>query len=371
MLEIIEVNTGKLRKRFVLLPFSIYKGNEYWVPPLIRSEIKNIDSNRNPMAKDCETRYWIAVKDGITVGRIGAIIHNRYIEKTGEKFGRFTRAEFINDNEVVDKLFEEAEKWMKERGMTAIVGPLGFSNIDTQGMLVEGFNQLASIASVYHLSYYKDQMERLGFVKYMDWIEMELYIDNIPNKVIHVAEMVQQRYNLRVEAIRDKREIMYYAKEIFHLLNKAFENLFSFVDFGDEMIEEAVRSYMPGINPELIHVVFNQDNKIVGFIIPVPSLSVAMQKANGRIGLKAIIAIRKSRIKNDRVDLFLTGIDPEYQSKGVAGLLIAKTQAVMKRYGMNIVDTTGMLETNLKAIQSLKYYNGIQNKRKRCFIKYF
>lgn len=369
MIQVIEVNNEAQIKEFALLPYKLYKGNEFWVPPLLKGEINSITPGKNKMAEGCSRKFWIAQKDGETVGRIGAIVHHRYNEKTGQKVGRFTRPEFIDDAEVVDKLFEAAEKWLSEQGMEAFSGPLGFSNIDTQGLLVEGFDQLASIASVYHLPYYKDHIERLGYEKLEDWVEFNLFIDEVPEKAERMFEMIQKRYGLRVESLKKSEQIEEYAHEIFHLLNKSFDDLFSFVEFNDCMIDEIVESYKPVINPKLVHLVFNSDNKIVGFIIPVPSLSRSMQKANGKLSLKSMLSIKYSRTHNDIVDLFLTGVDPEYQSKGVAGLLIAATQKVMLKYGMTTVDTTGMLETNQKAIQHWKNYRHVQNKRKRCYIK--
>jgi ribosomal protein S18 acetylase RimI-like enzyme len=371
-MEIIEVTTQALRKEFALLPFRLYRGNPYWVPPVLKSEINNINPAVNPFFRFCDAKFWIVQKKGITVGRIGAIIHYAYIEKTQEKYGRFTRAEFTDDREVVDALFETAENWIKSKGMSGVMGPLGFSNLDTQAMLVEGFDQLASVASVYHLPYYKDHMERLGYRKKTDWIEFRLSLTaEIPEKAVRLAEIIEQRYGLSVIRMKSKRIMKRFGREIFQLLNKSFYELFSFAPLDEKMIEHVLNNYLPVINPEYVHIVTNNDQKVVGFIVPVPSLSKSMQIAKGRLCPRAMWSILRSRKKNDTVDLFLTGIDPDYQAKGVASLLITKAQEVMIKNKIRTVETTGILEDNFKAIQHWKNYEHVQNKRKRCFVKDF
>lgn len=372
-MEIIEVNSQALRKEFALLPFRLYQGNPYWVPPLIKSEIENINPAVNPFFRFCDAKFWIIQKDGLTVGRIGAIIHYAYIEKTQEKYGRFTRAEFVDDPAVVDALFNTAETWIKSKGMLGVMGPLGFSNLDTQAMLVEGFDQLASAASVYHLPYYKDHMERMGYQKKTDWIEFQLRLTSeVPEKAVRLAEVIEQRYQLNVIRMKSKRIMRKYGREIFQLLNKSFYELFSFAPLEDKMIDQVLEDYLPIINPKYVHIVTDKEhNKMVGFIVPVPSLSKSLQVARGKMGLRALFSVMRSRKKNDTVDLYLTGIDPEYQSKGVSSLLIVKAQEVMIRNKISKVETTGILEDNFKAIQHWKNYEHVQNKRKRCFIKDF
>ena len=256
--------------------------------------------------------------------------------------------------------------------MSGVMGPLGFSNLDTQAMLVEGFDQLASVASVYHLPYYKDHMERLGYRKKTDWIEFRLSLTaEIPEKAVRLAEIIEQRYGLSVIRMKSKRIMKKFGREIFQLLNKSFYELFSFAPLDEKMIEHVLNNYLPVINPEYVHIVTNNDQKVVGFIVPVPSLSKSMQIAKGRLCPRAMWSILRSRKKNDTVDLFLTGIDPDYQAKGVASLLITKAQEVMIKNKIRTVETTGILEDNFKAIQHWKNYEHVQNKRKRCFVKDF
>ena len=371
MVEIVEVKTARQRRQFAKLPFSIYKGNDCWVPPLIASEANDINPAVNPFFKGCEAAFWLARKEGRTVGRIGAIIHHRYNEKTGERYGRITRPEFVDDAEVSEALFRTAEEWIRARGMEAVVGPLGFSNVDTQALLVEGFDQPASVASVYHLPYYQEHFARLGYKKLIDWVEFNLYLEpEVPAKALQLSRVVRQRFGLTVEQMENREQMRRYGHELFRVFNTAFDELFSFIAFDDDQINYLLKSYLSVIHPEFVHIVKNAEGELVGAIIPVPSLTRALQKANGRLW-RGLPAILRSRTHNDTIDLFLTGVLPEYQPKGVASLLIAETYPVMIKYGMTTVDTTGMLENNRKAIQNWKGYNHVQNKRKRCYIKFF
>jgi len=371
-MEIIEVKTKQDRKEFVDLPFKIYKNNKFWIPPMKGDEMKILDPEKNPFRKTADFKFWIVKKDGKTLGRIGAIIPHLYNKKKGENYGRITRPEFFDDKTVVDTLFKTAEDWILSQGMSGVVGPLGFANIDTQALLIEGFDEPASVASVYHLPYYQKHFERLGYEKLIDWVEFNLYLEKeVPEKAARLAAIVSERYNLRIEQMKSKKQMRAYSKEIFNLLNTSFDELFSFVPFDDEMIENVLNSYIPVINPEFVHLVFNEENKVVGFIIPVPSLSKTMRIANGKLNLRALFSLIRSRKHNDIADLFLTGVDPEYQSIGVPSMLITEVYKRLIARKIYTVDTTGMIETNQKAIQNWKNFNHELTKRKRCFVKKF
>lgn len=368
-LEIKEANSKKVIKDFVKVQFDLYKGNKYWVPQIIKDEQKVITPEGNPAFRFCDAKFWVAYKDGEPVGRIGAIINHKYIKKTGEKTGRFSRTEFIDDDEVVDLLFTTAENWLKENGMTSVQGPLGFTNLDHQGMMIEGHEHLPSAASEYHLPYYQKQLERRGYEKEIDWIEFRLFLEGIPEKAKRVSEMIKTRNNLTVKSFKTNKEIEPYARDLFSLLNKAFAELFSVVELDEEMITYYVNRYMMMLNPDFVKLIFDADGNIVAFIIGLPSLSEALQKAKGKLLPFGWWHITQALKKPKVVDLMLTGILPEYQGKGVAAILINELQFVMEKYGVSEVETTGIFETNTKAIQNWKNYNHIQHKRKRCWKK--
>jgi hypothetical protein len=356
-------------KAFVQFQFELYKGNKFWVHPIKSDEVKALQKEFNPAFKFCESAFWLAFKDNKVVGRIGAIINNSYIEKTGLRIGRFSRTEFINDHEVVEALFQTAEKWLKDKGMTSVQGPLGFTNLDHQGMMIEGHNFLPSAASEYHLPYYAEQMERIGFRKEIDWVEFRLFLKEIPEKAQRISDMIIQRNRLTVKSFKSSADLKPYAKKLFQLLNIAFEELFSVVTLNDEMIDYYIKRYLMLLNPDFVKLVFNEQEELVAFIIGLPSLSEGLQKAKGKLLPFGWWHIRKALKHPKVVDLMLTGVLPEFQGKGVAAILINELQKVMIQYGVTDVETTGIFEDNTKAIQNWKNYDHIQHKRKRCWVK--
>ncbi len=356
-------------KKFVKFPFKVYKGNRYWVPPIIKDEIKALMPENNPAFDFCKAKFWMAYKDNKCVGRIGGIINEKYIEKTGEKTGRFTRFEFIDDFEVSGKLLQTAEQWLKEQGMTTVQGPLGFTNLDHQGMLIEGFDHLPSIASEYHLPYYKTHLEKHGYEKEIDWVEFRLTIKEIPEKAFKLNELIKERNKLTVLSFTKSSELKPYGYRLFEVLNSAFSDLFSFITLNDKMINYYVNRYLSFLSPRFVKIIIDADKKIVGFIIGLPSLSEAFQKANGRLFPCGFYHILKALKKPEVIDLMLTGITPEAQAKGYPAILITELQKVIIEHGIKYAETTGIFETNIKAIQHWKNYEHIQHKRKRCFKK--
>ena len=368
-IEIKEVNEPKGFKTFVNVQFDIYKGNSYWVPPIKKDEIKALQAAFNPAFRFCKAKFWTAHKDGKSVGRIGAIINDKYNEKTNTKTGRFTRGEFIDDIEVSKKLLETAEHWLKENGMTEVQGPLGFTNLDHQGMLVEGFDHLPSAASEYHLPYYKDHLVKLGYEKEIDWIEFRLFLEGMPEKAKRGAQIVKKRSNLSVKSFTKNSELQVYATQLFEILNEAFKDLHSVVQLDKEMIDYYVKRYLMLINPEFVKLVFDENEKLIAFIVGLPSLSTGLQKAKGSLFPFGWYHINKALKHPKVIDLMLTGILPEYQAKGVTAVLFYELHEVMEKYGVTEMETTGIFETNEKVIINWKNYEHIQHKRKRCWKK--
>lgn len=359
-------------KKFVQLPYELYSENAYWVPPIKADELKSLQKATNPAYANCEAQFWIAFKNNKVVGRIGAIINHDANAKTGEKMCRISRIEFIDDKEVSKQLLSTAEKWAKEKGMAGIHGPLGFTNLDHQAILIEGFDHLPSIASEYHLPYYKEHFEAAGYEKEMDWIEFRLKLEKeIPEKALKLNDMIQRRYNLKVVHFNSRDEMKAYAPKIFKLLNDAFSDLFSFVAMSEKLSQFYSEKYFNMLNPKFVKVIEDKDGNTIGFIISLPSLSTALQKAKGKLMPFGWYHITQALKKPKVVDLLLTGIHPDWQAQGVSALLITELQKVMMDHGVEYVETTGMIETNEKAINHWKNYDHIQHKRKRCFRKMF
>jgi hypothetical protein len=279
--------------------------------------------------------------------------------------------EFINDKEVLEDLLNEAENWLKEQGMNQIQGPLGFSNLDLQGMLVEGFDYLPSIASVYHLPYYFELIEQLGYTKEIDWVEFRLTIGEAAvNKASRGAQLIAKRYGINVLHFKSTSELLPYSNNIFSILNDSFDDLPFVTKFTQPMMDFYKEKYIKLLNPEFVKLVQMKD-EIIGFVIGLPSLSKAMQKAKGSLfpfGFWHILKARSGK-NNDTVDQMLTGVKKEHQATGAAVILMAELQNAMLKKGIKYIETTGIFETNASAISNWKNYEHIQHKRKRCYKK--
>jgi len=364
-----EVKTKDDRKKFVNLQFEIYKGNKFWAPPLKNGELHYLTPEHNPAFKIADAKFFLAEKDGKVVGRIGAVINHKYNEKTGKKYVRFTKPEFFDDKEISAALIAKVEEYGKQQGMELIHGPLGFTNLDTQGLLIEGFDQLQSVASVYHHPYYKEHFETLGFEKENDWLEFQLKLsDAVLSKGIRASKMIKKRYGFETVNFESTKQMKEYAPKVFEILNEAFSVLPYVIPFDKEMEDYYVEKYFDVINPKYVKAV-SKDGELVGFIIAVPSMSKAMQKANGHLFPFGIWHIMKARKKNDIADLFLTGVKKKYQNSGVAVILFAEMQNAVHQDGMDTFETTGVFGTNKEVIANWKNYEHIQHKRRRCFVK--
>lgn len=371
-LSIVEVLTQKDISDFVELPFVLYKNNQYWVPQLKSDEKSALSPATNPAFEFSKAKFWLVYQGKKCVGRIGAIVNPVANEKVGEKLGRITRPEFIDDKEVVDLLFSTAENWLKSEGMLGVHGPLGFSNLDHQGLLVEGHDFIASVASDYHLPYYGGHFERLGFVKEQDWLEFRVtFPDSMPDKMLAVAEMIKKRYGFKLLTFTKKSEIEPYKQKIFDLFNDAFAQLFSTFVLPQKMIDYYIAKYFPMLNPRYVKIILDKEDKIAGFMIALPSLSKAMQRANGKLLPFGWWHLMKALKHPTEMDLMLTGVRPDLQKLGVSSLLMNDLWNTANADGIKFVETTGMLEENLLAIQVWKSFDHIQHKRKRCYIKQF
>jgi len=370
MVEIKIVKTKNEFLSFVKLPFEIYKDNKFWVPYIINDELKSLNKQTNPAFEDCEAEFWLAYKDNKIVGRIGAIINHNYNEKVGEKIGRFTRLEFFDDIEVSKALINTAEEWLKSHGMTRVLGPLGFNNLESQGLLIEGFDYLAAMGSSYHLPYYRKHVESFGYEKEIDWIEFRFKYDDIPDKGLRLKDLIEKRFKVKVLDLRTKKELEPYIEKLFNLVNDSFVDLPFVSRFSDKLIKFYSQKYLGIIQPRFLKIIVNEQDDIVGFILSIPSISEAMQKANGKLFPFGFIHILKALKKPKEFELLLAGINPSMQGMGIAALMMTSLQSeFMKHQKPGWVETTGNFETNHKAFENWKNYEFIQHKRKRCYQK--
>lgn len=369
-IEIEEVKNRSQLKEFIKFPFQLYKGNKYWVPPLINDEIKTLSKDKNPAFDFCEASYWLAYKENKVVGRIAGIINHKYNEKFNVKYARFGWLDFIDDAEVVNHLFNVFENWAKDKKMTNAHGPLGFTDMDGEGLLIEGFDELSTFGSIYNYSYYQNHVERNGYVKHADWIEYNVTLDKtIPEKVARIAEIVEKREKLKFLRVKKSKELLPYAKDIFYLINDAYKNLYGFVELTDKQIDMYVKSYFGFIKPEFVPVILDEQNKVAAFGITMPSLSIAMQKAKGKLLPFGFIHILKAMKDNPNVDLYLTAVRPDLQNKGVNAMLINEMNKVFIKNNVTNVETNRELEDNSKIQAQWRYYNARQHKRRRSYHK--
>lgn len=370
--EIKEVITPRDAKQFVNLPYRLYANNKYWIPPMKSDERKTVDAEKNPALEICRYKFFIALEGDRCVGRIAGLIIPRWIEKKGEKLARFTRLEFEDNEEVANKLLGAVENWAKSEGMDGIVGPLGFSNLDQSGLLIEGHNWLPSIASSYHSADYQKHLVRLGFQKEIDWLEFRItFPEQLPEKSYKVAEMLKARYGLRSLNFTKQSELEPFKSKMASLYNSAFAELYGTYQLPEKLIGFYLDKYFPILNPRYVKIIVDKDNEMAGFIIALPSLSRAMQKANGSLFPLGFWHISKALKKPSEIDLMLTGVRPELQKMGVAALLMNDLWATANADGVKFVETTGMLENNHVALQMWKSFDNIQHKRKRCYRKMF
>ena len=369
MLTIKEVRTDKDIKAFVEFPFQHYKGERNWVPPIKKDEIKQLKPETNPSMEFSEAKFWTAWKNNHCIGRIGGIINHEYNKKTGEEKGRISRVEFIDDMEVSKALFETAENWFREKGMTAVHGPLGFNNLDVQGLLIEGFDYLPSIASIYHKPYYQKHFDELGYTKENDWLEFRLTLGEAAvSKGRRGAEIIKKRYGFDVVRFTSTSELRKYVKTVFNVLNGAFRELPYVTPFNEKMIERVGDKYFKILNPKFVRLI-KKENRVIAFVIGLPNLSEAMQKAGGKLFPFGFYHILKALKHPKVIDLLLTGVDPEFHTTGAAVVLFAELQDEMLKQGINQMETTGMFESNHVAISNWKNFEHIQHKRRRCYVK--
>lgn len=369
MITLIEVTTPTQLKAFVSFPSRLYEDHPYFVPKLQLDEYQTLSKKTNPAFKHCEARYWMAYLDDQPVGRIAAIINHHYIDKWKQPWGRFGYVDFIEDPKVARILFEKAESWLKEKGMTHIHGPLGFCDLDPEGMLVEGFQEISTFTTIYNAPYYPNYLEEMEYVKDVDWLEYELTVPEIPPDNIHkLAQWAMEKYHLRFPSITRKRDLYKYIPEIFALINRCYKDLYAVTELTPEQIRYFTKQYVTFFSTDFVKLIVNDKDELIAFGLALPSLSKAMQKNRGRLLPFGFIPLLKALKKNDRAELLLIGVDPEYQGKGVNAILL--NQIVLDNpMGIHTADVNPQLESNVPVQSQWKHFQVRQNRRRRCYVK--
>lgn len=365
-----EVRTSRELKRFVRLPFSLYRKSPYWVPPLVQDELRNLRKDRNPAFSHCEAQYVLAYRDGELAGRIALLINRRFIEKWNKRYARFGWIDFIDDREVSKALLHYAEDWARERGMEALHGPMGFTDLDREGMLVEGFEELGTLPMIYNYSYYPEHLEAFGFEKDVDWLEFEIMATKeIPEKVLRVQELVLKRSGLHLVEAKRPRDLRPYAREVFKVVNEAYKDLYGVVELDERQIDFYIDQYFGFIRPDYTKAIVDENDRLVAFGIAMPSLSRALQRSKGRLLPFGFVHLLWALYRPKQIDMYLVAVRPEYQKLGVNAILMTAVTRSCIQNGIRSAETSGELEGN-RAVQDLwRYYEHRQHKRRRAYIK--
>lgn len=372
MFKVVEVNTKRQLKRFVEFPYELYKGNSYWIPPLRSDEMNTLRKDKNPAFAYCRARYWLIYKDGKLAGRIAGIINQRAIDVWGQNYARFGWFDFIDDIEAARCLLKQVENWAQEEGLSGIQGPMGFCDLDKEGMLIEGFDKLGTFTTQYNYSYYPKYMEMIGYTKDVDWFE---YILDVPEKlsenIMKVAEMVEKRNQLRTVSFNKPKEILPYARDIFSMINEAYKDLYNVVPLSDEQVEFYIKQYFSVVNPDYVKIVLDKDDRLAAFSLGFPSLATVLQKTKGKLFPLGIFRMLKALKVNSSVDMLLVAVRPDLQNKGVNSLLLKAMAEACWKNGVTVAHCNPQLESNFKVRSQWKYFTGQQNKKRRCYLKEF
>lgn len=371
MIKIVEVKTKRDLNKFVEFPHKLYKGNKYYCPPLAIDERNNFNPKKNHAYKFCDAILFLAYRGKEIVGRVAGIISYPHCKKTGRNQARFGRFDVIDDIEVSRSLFKALSNWAIEKGMDEIIGPLGFVDIDREGMLIEGFDEYNMSITYYNHPYYVDHMIELGFIKDVDWVEYQLTCPKeVDPRLERISEHVKQRYGYRVVKMKNANDIKKYGYLGMKAVNEAFDKLYAYVPLTDEIIQSSINSYAPILNKDYIIIVTNKDDELIGFGFMVPSIAKACHDHNGHLfpfGWISLLKALKSK-KNDILEMYLVAVKPEYQSTGVNAIILVESIKACIKNNARIAETGPELELNNKIQDQWKGFDARQHRRRRSWI---
>lgn len=371
MLEIIEVKTRKQRKEFVEYPLRLYKGNPYFVPPLYGDEM-SMFTDKNVYSKTCDSVYYLAQRDGKTVGRIQGIVQKQYNEINGTKQVRFSRFDCENNEETAKALFDTVETWGRAQGMDTMIGPSGFSDQEREGLLIEGFDYLSTFEEQYNYEYYANLIESCGYVKSVDWLERRLFkTPQQDERLEKFGKRALEKYNLhRVGDGMSKRAfINKYKDGMFYVLDECYKDLYGTVPFTEEMKKQLLDQFMLLLNKDYLMAVCNEKEEVVAFGVCIPGFGRALQKSGGRLTPAGIVRLLKEVKHPKSIDLALIGIMPEYRKSGLTALVITELNNMLNKPGIEYLETNLNLETNTQIQATWKHFDNIQHKRRRGYKK--
>ncbi len=368
MLVVREITTKRDKRRFIKFPVQLYRDCPYFVPSLYVDESSEFDPKQNGAFAYAECKMWLAERDGKVVGRAAGVLNKAYNEKMGESQMRFTRFDFVDDAEVSDALFAKVVEYAREKGMNEIIGPIGFSDLDKQGLVIEGFEEEDMYVTPYNYPYYVTHFERLGLKKKIDWMEFQITIpEKVNERLDRIAEMAIQRYGYKVLRFKKISDIKPYIIPALQILNEAFEKLFGTVWLSDKQLIDFSKLIMLIGNPDYVAVVQDKNDNIIGYSFMAPSISKAVRESRGRLFPFGIFRIFRDLKRSKTLDLYSIGVKPEYQNKGVNAILLREGFRGAIKNGMKIAETGPELENNVEVQSQWKHYEHRNHKRRRCY----
>ena len=373
MKPILKVVEGKRDlKKYIHFPEKLYRNDKWWVPALISDEYNTLQASKNPAFDYCEAKLWLALDEkGNVVGRVAGIINHEANKRWNEQSARFGWIDFIEDQEVLDTMLAEVEKWAVDKGMVKLKGPLGFTDLDKEGLLVEGFEQLSPFTCIYNFPYYGPMLEKAGFTKDADWTQRIVTVPDEFPRMMKLADAIAERAGVHVVQIKNKKELRKEADYLFRkVYNETFAPLYEFAPVNDRQIDQYINSYITILDKDFISIIHDKDERIVAFAITVPSLSKAVQKAKGRLFPFGIFPILKALHRNDTLEALMIGIHPDYQSKGLQVLLFKQIhENVIRRGDIKTMIMNPQLEENVKVQMIFDEYNPQPYMRRRSYYK--
>ena len=372
-LEIREIHTKRELKSFIRFANDLYKDCQYYCPPLFFDEMNCFNPKTNPALEVSEYQLWMAYRDKKPVGRIAGIINHRANEKWGYKHVRFGWFDFIDDLEVSKALLDTVAAWGKERGMDALNGPVGFTDFDHEGLLLEGYEYLAPMASLYNYPYYVKHFDAYGLTKEADWIEIQVYPPyECPERLERIANLVKERSHVHVDKVKNSRELVRkYGIEYMDVIDEAYQKLYNFQPMTPAQKNYYKNMYFPILNFDFVTVVVNEKNEIVGVALGMPDISEALRKCGGKLfpfGWYHLLKALKAK-KMDAFNMLLIAVRPDYQDKGINALFFQDWIPYIAKYEIKRMETTAILETNTKNQANFTQFDHKQHKRRRAYIK--
>ena len=372
-LEIKEITTRKELKQFIEFTNKLYRECEYYCPPLFFDEMNCFDKEKNPALEVCDYKLWMAYRDGKAVGRIAGVVNYKANEKWGYKNARFGWFDFIDELEVSKALLDTVAAWGKEKGMTAINGPVGFTDFDHQGLLLEGYDYLAPMASLYNFPYYVKHFDAYGLTKDADWIEIQVYPPTCcPERLNRIAEIVKERSKVRVDKVKNSRELVRkYGIEYMDVIDVAYQKLYNFQPMTIKQKNYYKDMYFPILNFDFVTLVVNDKDEVVGVGVGMPDISEPLRKCGGHLfpfGWYHVLKALKAK-EMDAFNFLLIAVRPDYQDKGINSLFFQDQIPYINKYKIKRLETTAILETNTKNIANFTQFDHKMHKRRRAYIK--